>query len=322
MNHSNQSPKGMILVCGSINMDLVVRTPSLPTPGETLIAHRLDEVSGGKGANQAVAVARLGGRVGMLAALGSDGFGATLRANLQQEGVDLEWIVNKPGPSGVAIVAVDDQSENAIMVISGANGELSPQDIQNAQAAIQNASLVMLQLEIPIPTVLHAIRLCRQAHVRVILNTAPVPDDFPDELFDVDLICSNQSETADLLKIPKPQSIDDAFRAARMLLEKGAKHLEKGAKQAVITLGPLGAVAATKLPNAQTLIKAIEAHRVDAIDTVAAGDAFLGALAFQIEQGTALMEACVFASAAAAHAVTVRGAQPSLPYFDQVHSRL
>ena len=189
----------------------------------------------------------------------------------------------------MAIVAVDDQSENAIMVISGANGQLSPQDIQNAQAAIQNASLVMLQLEIPIPTVLHAIRLCRQAHVRVILNTAPVPDDFPDELFDVDLICSNQSETADLLKIPPPQNVDDAFRAARLLLEKGAK-------QAVITLGPL--------------------------DTVAAGDAFLGALAFQIEQGTALMEACVFASAAAAHAVTVRGAQPSLPYFDQVHSRL
>ena len=297
MSHSNHSPKGKILVCGSINMDLVVRTPTLPTPGETLIAHRLDEVSGGKGANQAVAVARLGGRVGMLAALGSDGFGATLRANLQQEGVDLEWIVNKPGPSGVAIVAVDDQSENAIMVISGANGQLSPQDIQNAQAAIQNASLVMLQLEIPI------------------LNTAPVPDDFPDELFDVDLICSNQSETADLLKIPPPQNVDDAFRAARLLLEKGAK-------QAVITLGPLGAVAATKLPNAQTLIKAIDAHRVDAIDTVAAGDAFLGALAFQIEQGTALMEACVFASAAAAHAVTVRGAQPSLPYFDQVHSRL
>jgi ribokinase len=172
----------------------------------------------------------------------------------------------------------------------------------------------MLQLEIPIPTVLHAIRLCRQAHVRVILNTAPVPDDFPEELFDVDLICSNQSETADLLKIPPPQNVDDAFEAARMLLEKGAK-------QAVITLGPLGAVAATKLPNAQTLIKAIDAHRVDAIDTVAAGDAFLGALAFQIEQGTALMEACVFASAAAAHAVTVRGAQPSLPYFDQVHPR-
>jgi ribokinase len=314
MSHSIHSSKGKILVCGSINMDLVVRTPTLPTPGETLIAHRLDEVSGGKGANQAVAVARLGGRVGMLAALGSDGFGATLRANLEQEGVDLEWIVNKPGPSGVAIVAVDDQSENAIMVISGANGELSPQDIQNAQAAIQNASLVMLQLEIPIPTVLQAIRLCRQAHVRVILNTAPVPDVFPEELFDVDLICSNQSETADLLKIPPPQNVDDAFEAARMLLEKGAK-------QAVITLGPLGAVAATKLPNAQTLIKAIDAHRVDAIDTVAAGDAFLGALAFQIEQGTALMEACVFASAAAAHAVTVRGAQPSLPYFDQVHPR-
>ena len=129
MSHSNHSPKGKILVCGSINMDLVVRTPTLPTPGETLIAHRLDEVSGGKGANQAVAVARLGGRVGMLAALGSDGFGATLRANLQQEGVDLEWIVNKPGPSGVAIVAVDDQSENAIMVISGAIGQLkNPKD--------------------------------------------------------------------------------------------------------------------------------------------------------------------------------------------------
>ncbi|MCY3004883.1 MAG: ribokinase [Planctomycetota bacterium] len=315
MRHSNENPSAKILVCGSINMDLVVRTPRLPTPGQTLIAHQLDEVSGGKGANQAVAVARLGGSVGMLAALGSDGFGATLRANLEQEGVDLEWIVTKPGPSGVAIVAVDDQSENSILVVPGANGELSPQDIQNAQAAIQNASLVMLQLEIPIQTVLHAVRLCRQHHVPVILNTAPVPEDFPSELFNVDLICPNQSETAALLKIPPPKNVDQAFAAARMLLEKGAK-------QVVITLGPLGAVAATKLPNGHPVIKAVEAHRVDAIDTVAAGDAFLGALAFQIAQGTALMEACLFASAAAAHAVTVRGAQPSLPYLDQVHTRL
>lgn len=304
-----------ILVCGSINMDLVVRTPKLPAPGETLTAHGLEYVSGGKGANQAVAVARLGGKVGMLGAVGSDAFGATLKANLQQEGIDLEWVANKSGPSGVAIVAVDDQGENSIMVVPGANGGLSVDDVQQAESAIAQAGLVMLQLEIPIDTVLHTVRLCRKHQIPVILNTAPAPENFPDELFDVDLICPNQSETAALLKTSPPSNMDEAFEAARELLAKGAK-------QAVITLGSLGAVAAIKMPGGKPLIKTVDAHRVTAVDTVAAGDAFLGALAYQIAQGTSLMESCLFASAAAAHAVTVRGAQPSLPNLAQVRARL
>lgn len=304
-----------ILVCGSINMDLVVQTPSLPAHGQTLTANQLDYISGGKGANQAVAIARLGGKVGMLAAVGSDGFASTLRANLQQEGIDLEWVSTKAGPSGIAIVAVDHQGENSIMVIPGANGKLSPDDADLAESAIAQAALVMLQLEIPIQTVLHVVRLCRVHNVPVILNTAPAPKNFPEELFDVDLICPNQSETALLLNDLPPVDVDQAFEAARSLLAKGAR-------QAVITLGELGAVAATKMPNGKPLIQAIGAHRVHAVDTVAAGDAFLGALAYKIAQGSALMEACVFASAAAAHAVTVRGAQPSLPNLDQVHARL
>jgi ribokinase len=129
MNDSEKPLHQKILVCGSINMDLVVRTPKLPAPGETLTAHGLEYVSGGKGANQAVAVARLGGKVGMLGAVGSDAFGATLKANLQQEGIDLEWVANKSGPSGVAIVAVDDQGENSIMVVPGANGSLTVDDV-------------------------------------------------------------------------------------------------------------------------------------------------------------------------------------------------
>lgn len=315
MTNSTSHSKPKILVCGSINMDLVVRTPKLPTPGQTLIAHGLEYVSGGKGANQAVAVARLGGNVVMLAAVGSDGFGSTLRANLQQEGVDLEWVSIKPGPSGAAIVAVDDEGENSIMVVPGANGSMSPADIDRAETAIQQSDLVMLQLEIPIATVLHAVRLCRKHNVPVILNTAPAPVDFPDELFDVGLICPNQTEAGALLKTSPPTDIDQAFEAARSLLGKGAR-------QAMITLGSLGAVAATNMPNGKPLIKAIEAHRVQAVDTVAAGDAFLGALAYQIAQGTSLMEASLFATAAAAHAVTVHGAQPSLPNLDQVQARL
>lgn len=307
--------KPKIVVCGSINMDLVVGTPRLPQPGQTLIAHGLDYVSGGKGANQAVALARLGGNVGMLGAVGSDGFGSTLRANLQQEGIDLEWVSTKPGPSGVAIVAVDDLGENSIMVIPGSNGKLSPDDIDSAEQTLAQAALVMLQLEIPIETVLHTVRVCRVHNVPVILNPAPAPKVFPDELFDVDLICPNQTEAAALLKCDPPEDIESAFEAVRKLLDKGPKH-------AVITLGKLGAVAATKMPGQKPRIQAIDAHRVQAVDTVAAGDAFLGALAYEIAAGTSLMEACVFASAAAAHAVTVHGAQPSLPNLDQVRARL
>lgn len=307
--------RSKILVCGSINMDLVVRTPQLPRPGQTLIAHGLQYVSGGKGANQAVAVARLGGNVGMLAAVGSDEFGHTLRANLQQEGIDLEWVATKPGPSGVAIVAVDDQSENSIMVVPGANGLLSPDDVDLAESAISQSDLVMLQLEVPLDTVLHTVRLCRVHNVPVILNTAPATHEFPAELFEVDLLCPNQTETAALLGCDPPEDIDQAFEAARSLLSRGAR-------QVVITLGKLGAVAATKMPSGKPLVQAIDAHRVEAVDTVAAGDAFLGALAFRIAQGSALMEACVFASAAAAHSVTVAGAQPSLPNLEQVRARL
>jgi ribokinase len=312
---ADKPPSKKILVCGSINMDLVVRTPTLPTPGQTLTAHGLEYVSGGKGANQAVAVARLGGKVAMLGAVGSDAFAATLRANLLQEGIDLEWVTTKEGSSGLAIVAVDDESENSIIVVPGANGQLSIDDVQQAESAIAQAGLVMLQLEIPIDTVLHTVRLCRKHHVPVILNTAPAPKDLPDELFDVDLICPNQTETAALLKTSPPSDIEAAFDAARELLAKGAK-------QAVITLGSLGAVAAIKMPGGKPLIKTVDAHRVTAVDTVAAGDAFLGALAYQIAQGTALMESCLFASAAAAHAVTIHGAQPSLPNLDQVRARM
>jgi ribokinase len=319
MNNDLSSSKPKILVCGSVNMDLVVRLDKFPVVGQTKSAHRLDYVSGGKGANQAVAVARLGGKVGMLAAVGSDGFGTTLRANLDQEGIDLEWLIDKQGPSGLAIIAVDDQGKNFIMVVPGANGLLSPDDVDLAESAIAQADLVMLQLEIPIKTVLHTVRLCRVHNVPVILNPAPVPDSltvqFPEELFDVDLICPNQSETAALLNTQAPEDIASAFVAARKLLDKGARHV-------VITLGELGAVAATRMPDGKPIVQAIDAHRVDAVDTVAAGDAFIGALAFQIAQGTGLMEACLFASAAAAHAVTVPGAQPSLPNLEQVNSRL
>ncbi|MFM8263163.1 MAG: PfkB family carbohydrate kinase, partial [Pirellula sp.] len=139
---ADKPPSKKILVCGSINMDLVVRTPTLPTPGQTLTAHGLEYVSGGKGANQAVAVARLGGKVAMLGALGSDAFSATLRANLLQEGIDLEWVTTKEGSSGLAIVAVDDESENSIIVVPGANGQLSIDDVQQAESAIAQAGLV------------------------------------------------------------------------------------------------------------------------------------------------------------------------------------
>lgn len=309
------SPTNKLLVCGSINIDLVVRTPQLPTLGQTLTAHSLREIPGGKGANQAVAAARLGAKVQLLGAVGSDGFGAFLATHLQSESIDTRWIRRKPGPSGTAIVTVDDQGENSIMVIPGANGLLSPEDIDQAESAIQEASWVMTQLEIPIPTVERLIQLCKKHGTKIILNPAPAPAALPDALYHVDLLCPNQTETAALLKCPPPTTIEQATDAAKVLLERGAQ-------RAVITLGHLGAVAAQILPSGRRETRWIEPFNVKAVDTVAAGDAFLGALATQLANEVALMEACRFAAAAAAYAVTVPGAQPSLPTLSQVRAIL
>lgn len=301
--------KPHVLVCGSINMDLVVRTAELPTPGQTRMARSLEEVSGGKGANQAVAASRLGAIVRMLGCVGSDGFATTLRNNLTYERIDTNWIRAVPGPSGVAIVAVDDAGENSIMVVPGSNGLLTPSLIDESIPAIQWADWVVLQLEIPIDSVKHAIARARDFGKRVILNPAPCPASFDPALFHVDVLCPNKTEAESLLGI-KIETIEEA-RAAALTLQK------RGAAQVVITLGNQGAVVAHLDPNSDATTW-IPPFQVNAVDTTAAGDAFIGAMVTQLGQGSSLVDACSYAAAAAAHAVTVPGAQPSLPSSDQV----
>jgi ribokinase len=293
------SQPARIAVCGSINQDLVVRIEHLPQPGETRIAKTLHEISGGKGANQAVALARLGASVAMLGRVGSDGFATALMENLRREGIELQGVETVPGPSGVAVVAVEDSGQNAIMVVPGANGTWNPVDIDRHRGLIAQCDWLVVQLEIPLEAVERAMALAKQHGRRVLLNPAPAPRELPDWMLDVDVLCPNQSEAELLLGRSLP-NLDAARDAARELLQKGPKMV-------VITLGSQGCVAADAAG-----VRTIQALPVVACDT-AAGDAFIGALVSQLSVGASLEAACRFASAAAAHSVTRPGAQPSLP---------
>ncbi|HUE14855.1 MAG TPA: ribokinase, partial [Planctomycetaceae bacterium] len=226
----SQLSRPRIVVAGSINMDLVVRSARLPRPGETIIGRETQELPGGKGANQAVAAARLEANVAMIGRVGDDGFGERLRAGLQQEGVDVTRITVTPRcASGLAIVAVEASGENAITVIPGANGRLTADDVRAASDLIRDADVLLLQLEVPLKTVLTAIELARQYQTLVILDPAPAPASFPPSLLSVDVACPNETEAAALTGVPIT-NLGDATRAALRLRELGTRY-------AVITLG-------------------------------------------------------------------------------------
>lgn len=199
-----------IVVAGSVNMDLVVRSARLPRPGETIFGRQTQELPGGKGANQAVAAARLEADVSMIARVGDDGFGQRLRAGLQKEGIDVSRVAVTPQcASGLAIVAVEDSGENAITVIPGANGRLTTDDVRAASDLIRDADVLLLQLEVPLETVLTAIELARQSQTLVILDPAPAPASFPANLLSVDVACPNQTEAAALAGVAIT-NLDDA----------------------------------------------------------------------------------------------------------------
>ncbi len=282
-------------------MDLVVRCARLARPGETIIAESVSEVPGGKGANQAVAAARMGADVAMIGRVGDDAFAARLVENLQRHKIDITRVsASRDCASGLAIVAVQSNGENSIVVVSGANGQLSVDDVASAADVIRASDALLLQLEVPLATVAAAATLARQAGVRVILDPAPAPAQFPEELLDVDLLCPNQSEAAAILGRPV-ESIDDARDAVIELKRRGAG-------DAVVTLGSRGAVVSDG--GSATWL---EPFTVEAVDTTAAGDAFAGALAVRWAEQPALIEAARFASAAGALAATRAGAQPGMP---------
>jgi ribokinase len=292
------SPAPHITVIGSINMDLVVRTPRFPGPGETILGSDFLTVPGGKGANQAVAVARMGARTAMLGRVGSDAFGEQMLKGLQGEGIDTGHVsVDSEAPSGVALITVVESGENNIIVVPGANGRLSPQDVEDAEATLDASSSIVLQLEIPLPTVMGAVDSAARRGVRVILNAAPARPLPPDLLGKVDYLIVNELEAALLTGLDSTQPEE----ASKALLAQGPANV-------VITLGNAGALLAT--PQGLEVVPTFE---VSVVDTTAAGDAFAGAFAVALAEGKGPLEAVRRANAAGALAATRLGAQPSLP---------
>jgi len=291
-----------ILVVGSINMDLVVRTPRRPAPGETVLGDGFTTSPGGKGANQAVAVARLGGNCAMIGRVGDDGYGRDLREGLQQEGVHCAHVLVAEGePSGVAMIVVDSSGENSIIVASGANFRLTPDDLFARQEAFEAAAVVLLQLELPLPTIRAAIKLARRHGAKVVLDPAPAHKCLHEDLYRVDVISPNSSEAEILTGRRKVEERVDKLVAADFI--------ERGAKAAVLKLGPRGAM----VIDAEGHISRARPYKVDVVDTTAAGDAFTGALAVAMTRGEKLSAAAQFANAAGALACTRYGAQQAMP---------
>ena len=291
-----------VVVVGSINMDLIARVKRLPRPGQTVAGHELLELPGGKGANQAVAAARLGARVTLIGRVGDDGFGTRLLENLRREQVDTRYVTTTANcSSGVAIVGVEDQGENSIIVTPGANGRLTPRDITDCEAVIAAADVLLVQLETPLETVAAAIAAARQFGVLTILDPAPASAPLPPELLSVDFLCPNQSEAAALSGLAV-ESTEDAIRAASALRTLGAAHV-------VITMGHRGALLCDKTG----VCTAMSPFGVAAIDSTAAGDAFAAGLGVALAESDDVHRAVDWGCAAGALAASRLGAQPAMP---------
>lgn len=294
-----------LLVVGSLNADLVVRAPRFPHPGETIGGEDLQVIPGGKGANQAVAAARLGARVSMLGRVGRDNFGDFLLDNLQANHVDTNLVQRDDASTGAAIIVVDAGGQNSIVLSPGANGKVSASDVE--RASFLDFSLLLLQLEIPTPTVLRAAQLARQHGVRVILNPAPAQP-IPDELITLaDFLIPNETELS-LLTGMDVHDIPSAEAAAKRLLARGAQNV-------IVTLGSKGALIVDKYTGTH-----VDTFNVGVVDTTAAGDAFIGGFAFALETGGSLTDAVRYGCACGALACTKFGAQPSLPTKEEVES--
>ena len=297
-----------VVVIGSLNMDLVTRAPRLPRGGETLIGESFSTIPGGKGANQAVAAARLGAQVSMVGCVGSDAYGQQLRGALLAEGIDCQAVSVVDGSSGVALIVVDDNSQNAIVIVAGANGELMPTVLDRFDAVLQSADVIICQLEVPDATVGHALKRGRELGKTVILNPAPASRALPAEWYAyVDYLIPNESE-AMVLSGLAVDSLETAEAAATQLIASGAGKV-------IVTLGAQGLVFANG-----SSFEHFPAPRVKAVDTTAAGDTFVGGFAAALASGKDEVEAIRFGQVAAALSVTRAGAQPSIPTLLEVQA--
>jgi len=295
-----------IVVIGSTNTDMVIKTGNLPAPGETILGGEFFMNPGGKGANQAVATSRLGGDVTFIAKTGNDIFGEQSIENLRREGVNTgNMIVDPENPSGVALITIDSKAENCIVVAPGSNMTLKPKDIEKAIEQIRVAEIILLQLEIPIETVEYAAQIASRNNIKVILNPAPAQKLSNSILKKIHILTPNETET-EILTGVKVMNANTAEKAAKILNKKGVEIV-------IITMGASGAFIHT-----DSLSELIPAPEVKAVDTTAAGDTFNGALAVAVSEGFSIREAVQFANKAASIAVTRLGAQASTPYRSEV----
>jgi ribokinase len=290
-----------IAVVGSLNMDLVIRSPRIPRPGETILGKELHTVPGGKGANQAVAAARLGAQVSMIGRVGQDAFATSLLESLATDGIDHAFVLqDAETATGVALIVVDDSGENSIVVSSGANMRLSPADVEAAESVIIAADLLILQLEVPLESVIRSAELAQAHGVKVVLNPAPAYP-LPARLLSmVDVLVPNESEAAHLTGLPVGTETE-AAKAVEALLGSGVGTV-------ILTLGERGA-----LPARKGEMRVVPAFDVEPVDTTAAGDAFVAGLSVALAEGRDLYEAVRWGNAAGGLAATKLGAQTSLP---------
>ena len=303
---TTQSIRQQILVVGSSNTDMVIKAAHLPRPGETILGGTFFMNPGGKGANQAVTIARLGGPVTFICKTGSDIFGHQSQQLFEEEGINISYIFSdSEHPSGVALITVDEKAENCIVVASGANANLMPSDLARAEEAIEQADLVLMQLEIPMETVCYVADLAWEKGKKVILNPAPAHPLSAELLRRLYLITPNETE-AEMISGVKITDESSACEAARVLSGMGVQNV-------IITLGSKGA-----LIYCDGKSEIVPAWKVEAVDTTAAGDVFNGALTVALSEGRDLKEAARFACKASAISVTRVGAQSSAPYRNEV----
>jgi ribokinase len=296
-----------ITVIGSSNTDLVAKTPRMPAPGETVLGAEFITAPGGKGANQAVAAARLGGEVTLIAKVGRDTFGEQALENFKRDRIITDLVFrDEQAPSGVALIFVDEAGENTIAVAAGANANLSREEIDQARTTIESADAVLLQLEIPLQTVAHAISIASAANIPIILNPAPAQPPSPSFLNEKLTFLTPNEVEASLLSGVEVNDDVSAEKAGRELLKYGISHI-------ILTLGAMGAM----LVNAKQS-RLFPTKQVEVVDTTAAGDVFNGAFAYAIAKGEKSAKAIEFATAAATLSVTRLGAQPSIPTADEV----
>ncbi len=300
--------KPKIVIAGSSNTDMVIKTKHLPLPGETVLGGNFFMNAGGKGANQAVAAARLDGHVTFIAKIGNDVFGKEAKEGLIKENINTKYVfTDEINASGIALITVDEEGENCIAVASGANAALDVDDINKAKSAIEEADIVLVQLEIPLQTVTHVVQMASDSHKKIILNPAPamaLPDEIYKKLF---IITPNQKEASMLSGIPI-----DGLESLKKMLDF---FIEKGVTYVIITTGESGVLWSDKNNH-----RIVTAPRVKAVDTTAAGDVFNGALAVALAEEKQITEAIHFAIWAAALSVTRLGAQSSAPNRHEVES--